>query len=198
MKEIEIKIRISEAQHQLLREWLTQNAESKGEEHHIEYYLNNPQNSFKYTHKNGYIDASDYLRIRTTQKGSTLNMKRWEIDPESNASKNIAEYESEITEPEKVLELFKALGYTDNILVDKTRQKYVVGNLEIVIDTLPDLGIFVEIEVLHHNDDTDATMQEIFAFLKQLGITSFSRMTRGYVSMLWNPEMDFGEVMKLE
>lgn len=198
MKEIELKIKITDDQHKVLADWLTENAEFKGEEHHQEYYLNNPEHTFKYMHKNGYLDAKDYLRIRMTNKGNTINMKRWEIDPESNASKNIAEFESEIAEPQKLLNIFDALGYTDNILVDKTRQKYVAGNLEIVVDTLKGLGVFVEIEVLDHDDDTDKAMNQIFEFLKKLGITKFSKQTRGYTSMLWNPDYDFGEDMSLK
>lgn len=198
MKEIEIKIQITTDQLKLLKEWLAEHAEFKGEEHHQEYYLDNPDHSFKYMHDNGYLDATDYLRIRINDKGSTITFKRWENSKKSDGdSKNLFEYESGISDPDNLLKIFAVIGYTDNSLMDKTRQKYIAGNFEIVIDDVKDLGIFVEIEVLEHDDDTEVTIKKIYDLLKEIGITKFNKQTRGYISMIWNPDYDFNEPMSL-
>lgn len=86
MKEIEIKIQISPEQREQLQKWLDKNAEFTGEKQHVEYYLDNPENSLRFEHKLGYIDASHYLRVRTTEKGDSICLKIFDINLEDGSS----------------------------------------------------------------------------------------------------------------
>lgn len=63
-REVEVKIKLEESEAKLLNAWLKQNAEYVKEVHYQEYYLDNPNATFFFTHKAGYKDAANYLRVR--------------------------------------------------------------------------------------------------------------------------------------
>lgn len=192
-KEIEIKIQITAEQLNNLQKWPDKNADYKGETHHTEIYLDNPKNSFCFD-RNGVKDASDYLRVRFTEKEDTICLKNWYEDPENPGyHSHCDEYETQVGDGKTMLSLLKSLGYTDETVIDKTRKKYMSGDLEVVIDNVKDLGFFVEIELKAKIEDVKRAYKMIEDFLRKAGITKFKKQSRGYVSMLWNPDVDFGE-----
>jgi predicted adenylyl cyclase CyaB len=87
----------------------------------------------------------------------------------------------------------KQLGYTDCIIIDKVRKKYLYNEFEIVIDNVKNLGIFVEVELKEEVGDVKEGHKILKEFLKTIGIRKFKEQFRGYVSMFWNPHIDFGE-----
>jgi uncharacterized protein YjbK len=95
-KEVEIKIQITEEQMELLSSWLSTNAQDKGETRQVEYYINNPDNSFCFDN-DGMKDANAYLRIRTTDKGDSICLKKFHPDPEKpGRHTHCDEYESDV------------------------------------------------------------------------------------------------------
>ena len=79
----------------------------------------------------------------------------------------------------------------------KVRNIYKFDDFEIVIDKVTNLGVFMELELKTKVDNAKVGLNLIYDFLKLVGITKFKLQTRGYVSMLWNPEYDFGKVVSL-
>jgi len=196
-KEIEVRIKIDPQALETAKKWLTKNAEYLGEKEHIEYYLNKPATSFFFTAPEGYKDAIDYLRVRLTEQGDSICFKKLYEDPIEKRPLYCEEYESEVADGKKVLELFKALGYTDQTLMQKTRQIYTFDCFEIVIDHVKDLGIFMEVELKTEIPNIKAGINLIYDFIRSIGIKRFELQTRGYVSMLWNPTYNFGQIMEL-
>ncbi|MBL8015579.1 MAG: class IV adenylate cyclase [Candidatus Doudnabacteria bacterium] len=193
MIEIELKIKIDAASAEKLTKWLKQNAEAKGEKHQLEYYLDNPDKTFFFQSELGYKDAANYFRVRFSDKGDSVCLKIFEVDPKSTKSKNLDEIEFTVSDGEESLKLFKTLGFTDLTKVEKTRKSYAYKNFEIELDTVEGLGNFVEIEIKENDITVEEGKAKIRELLKQIGITRFQNCSRGYVSMLWNPDYEFGE-----
>jgi predicted adenylyl cyclase CyaB len=144
MREIEIKIKLSTEENTKLQTWIDANMEATGQSEQLEYYLNNPNQTFMFKHKLGYLDAADYMRVRFEKEGGSVCLKRFKIDPETSASENLAEMEYKVDDPQAALELFSALGYTEQTKVLKRRRKYKNSEVEIVIDDVEGLGQFAE------------------------------------------------------
>jgi len=66
-----------------------------------------------------------------------------------------------------------------------------------VIDQEKNIGILMEVELKSEVSDVKAGIQCIYGFLETIGITKFELQKRGYVSMLWNPEFNFSEMIEL-
>ncbi len=197
IKEIEIKIQIDKNQLEQLKAWLSDHAEFKGALSHTEWYLDNPQDTFFFTAPEGYKDALKYLRVRHTERVDSVAYKLWYKDPETGKTTHCDEYETKVENGQVMLALFAQLGFTQQTKIAKQRETYVTRDFEIVIDQIEDLGYFVEIEVLHPKENVKESLQDIHDFLRSIGITCFRKIDRGYVSMAWNPEYDFGTLVEL-
>jgi len=95
------------------------------------------------TPANNLQSAGKFLRIRTGFK-NTITFKR-KIKPKDKDFKEREEIELEISDPEKMKKILENLGFTKKWIMEKYREKWVLGNAEIVIDRLP-FGNFIEIE----------------------------------------------------
>ncbi|MGE0009686.1 MAG: class IV adenylate cyclase [Candidatus Babeliales bacterium] len=197
-KEIEIKIQVDDAQFTLLKAWLSEHAEFKGALHHTEWYLDNPQDTFFFTSQEGYKDALKYLRVRHTERGDSVAYKLWHRDPETGKTTHCDEYETNVENGQVMLALFAQLGFSEQTKIAKRREAYETPEFEIAIDHIEGLGYFVEIEVLHPKENVKESLADIYDFLKRIGITRFCKIERGYVSMFWNPEYDFGDLVELK
>jgi adenylate cyclase class 2 len=196
-KEIEVRIQIDESFLVGVKKWLDENAEYKGNIHHIEYYLNKPATTFLFTAPEGYKDANDFFRVRFTENGDSMCLKKFHKDPIEKRPLYCDEYEIGVSDGKQALELMRALGYTEQTLVDKSRDTYVVDCFEIVLDRVKNVGIFMEVELKKEVENARVGLEEIYQFLKLMGITKFKLQKRGYVSMLWNPNYNFGVEVEL-
>ena len=203
-KEIELKIKISDLQFKLLQKWLKKNAKYTGEEHQIDTYFDHPKLKMVYKGDRGFIDARDYFRIRVEDnqknhgKKVTTCLKHFYDDPENPGNySHCDEFETKVEDAKILMKLYKALDFVETCVVDKLRKSYKYKDFEIEIDSVKDLGIFVEIELEIDVDDPQKGKAMIYALLKEIGINKFILTFRGYVSMIWNPGMDFGEEMVL-
>lgn len=92
------------------------------------------------------------------------------------------ERELEILEGEKMIEILKILKYQEVPTVDKKRIKTNYEDIEIVLDTVKDLGEFIEAEKITTEESAEArtrTQEELFTFLETLGIQKEDRVIDG-------------------
>lgn len=198
-KEIEVKIQISDAQLVNVEQWLKQRGSFCGTVQHEEYYLDNPTSPLTFISPEGYKDARYYLRVRRSpEKGDSVCLKKWYGDAKTGKKTHCDEWEISVSDGKTALELLSQLGFTDATPIKKTRRIYCVDEFEVVIDTVEDLGVFIEIELKEFVDDVEAGLQRIYDAIKRMGITTCKKQERGYTSMVWNPHYDFGEQMDLE
>lgn len=79
-----------------------------------------------------------------------------------------------------LLESFPLIGFTEVPSVRKTRQKATYLEYEICIDTVDDLGEFIEVEKMTEELDGERVQEELFQFLETLGISRTDRVLHGY------------------
>ncbi len=194
-REIEIKIALVDSEIKKLKSWLKKNASFEKEIYQKEFYLNNPKNTFYYTHKKGFKDSEHYLRVRFENENlGSVCLKIFAIDQILDTAENIDEIEFQTNKPDESLKLLEKLGYTDKLLLEKKREVYVYKDFEIVLDDVTNLGHFAEFEL--KSDDGKSNIKDewnkIRKLIKGIGFKRIKEQHRGYISMLWNPDYEFG------
>lgn len=84
-----------------------------------------------------------------------------------------------------LLQSFPLIGFTEVPSVRKTRQKAKYLEYEICIDTVDDLGEFIEVEKMIADPDVigasgEKIQEELFQFLETLGVSRSDRALHGY------------------
>ena len=91
------------------------------------------------------------------------------------------EYEFQIDDAKKSIEMFKAMGLEEVIAVKKYRKEYMLDGFTICLDTIDDLGNFIEIESL---DDKNINKSSLKSLMLRLNIKENQIIHKGYVTML--------------
>lgn len=174
-KEIEIKIRLDNDTLSTIRESLVKVATFKGATSQVDTYFV-PKN------ENFLLEQFPFkwLSIRQRNGKSILNFKHF--FPEG-AEKHVYsdEFETELSNPIAMKSILNELGINEVIEVNKRRETFLVDDrYEIVLDTVKDLGSFLEIEAMKDMGTPEVTKQEMLDFLKSVGINKFEIDYRGY------------------
>ncbi len=121
------------------------------------------------------------IRIRRTDTGAEFNLKQ----QRSSESDNL-EYETKVEDPEALHNILVTLGYTPEIQVKKIRRKGKIGEYEICLDQVEELGDFMEIEKLtDDNADPNMVRKELFRIIEPLGLTQEDEEKRGYDTQIF-------------
>ncbi len=99
------------------------------------------------------------------------------------------ERELQISDGEKMIEILKLIKYQQVPTVDKKRIKTNYKDIEIVLDSVKDLGEFIEAEKIVESEDKEdrkKIQEELFKFLETLGVSKEDRVIDGkYDIMLY-------------
>ena len=100
------------------------------------------------------------------------------------------EREIEIKNGEIMIEILNLTGWEQVTVVDKKRIKTKIEDMEIVLDTVKDLGEFIEAEKIVTDPDNKARVNiqsELFNFLETLGVPKEDHIVDGkYDIMTYN------------
>lgn len=114
-----------------------------------------------------FSETDEALRVRYDENGAEITYKgQKKKNSEAKARKEINLMVNDGTCAE---ELFTALGFQKTVAVIKERKECRYGGATIMLDTVYDLGTFVEIEVLTE-DSMDEALETIAAVKKDLCI----------------------------
>src|SRR3989344_3732345 len=122
-------------------------------------------------------DKVGVLRVRKSNDQYFFTLKI----PQGSRQDSL-ERELEIMEGEKMVEILELLKYQEVPTVDKKRIKTNFQDIEVVLDTVKDLGEFIEAEKIVNSEsqeDRKKTQEELFAFLETLGIREEDRIIDG-------------------
>lgn len=161
-KEVELKFVINNSQKENILEYLRVNATPLHSFRMIDtYYIPD----FRDFEING--ETHECVRIREKEGKSILGYKKIhrEVTPVY-----CDEYELKIDSKEEMEKILLALGFTVQMVIDKTRQSYLLGNLRFDFDDVKGLEPLMEVE-LTSDDNEDADIEKIYDFVSKYGLS---------------------------
>lgn len=189
-KNIEIEIQVKVDNSRALLEFLKSKADHISEKHQVDYYFSPKEHNFL-KHR----PVTEWLRLRNDNGKCTINYKNWHLDKDGK-SHYCDEYETEIKDIDQARRILTALSFKSVVTVDKVRQTWKYQDYEIGIDSVKNLGDFVEVEYIGQDGSieprqaTDAMVE----FLKQAGCGRVMRNFVGYpFQLLFPDEVKFEE-----
>lgn len=181
-KEIEIQVQIESIGK--LISFLEKKAKFVGKKHQIDKYFT-PAHK-KYTEVR---PVKEWLRLRNSSGIFSINYKNWHYDTDGK-SHYCDEYETPVESIEQMEKIFNALDIKEMVVINKTRKIYFYKDYEIAIDSIKDLGDFVEIEFKGDQNGKDPAKitNEMVSFLKNIGCGKINRNFVGYPFQLLFPK----------
>ena len=135
------------------------------------YYISD----FKDFEING--ETVECVRIRKNEKGNVLTYKK--IHKECNPI-YCDEFETFVSNKEQMENILFALGFNVEMVIDKTRETYLLNNLELDFDSVKNLGELLEIELKDNSSD----INEIYNFVKKYGLSKKDVIYEGIQNLM--------------
>ena len=133
--------------------------------------------------------VKEWLRLRSENGKYSITYKNWHYQKDGR-SYHADEYESVIDNIKGLKKLFKALDFNTLTTVNKIRKTWIYKDYEISLDTVENLGDFVEIEFKgeSQNPDHKKISVEMVEFLRKLDCGKIKKNNGGYPFLLLFPE----------
>lgn len=188
-KNIEIEIQVNIEKSEALRAFLKENAEFKSENRQIDEYFSPAHRDFTSVRP-----VAEWLRLRDSGRHHSITYKNWHHEGEK--SFYCDEYETEVGDSGQVRKILVALDFKPLVLVDKTRQIWLYKDFEISLDSVKNLGEFVEIEYKGEEAaDPKETTGRMVKLLKEIGCGEIKINYMGYPYLLLFPQEAKYEVL---
>jgi len=128
------------------------------------------------------------LRLRDADGKYSINYKNWHFD-ENGKSHYCDEFETKIEDIEQVRKILSVLNFKPIVTVDKLRKIWTYKDYEVAVDSVKNLGDFVEIEYIGKDEkvNPEKVTGEIISFLKQVGYGKIIRNYVGYPFLILFP-----------
>jgi len=125
---------------------------------------------------------TEWLRIRTNPDKVIFEYDK-SINKKENGEQECAEeYETEISDVEEFRKILNFLDFKKVVTVDKQREYWDCGDLEIALDKIEGLGNFIEVEAKGNFESTADAKTACLRFLEELGIKNAEniQINKGY------------------
>ncbi|MFP6763335.1 MAG: class IV adenylate cyclase [Planctomycetaceae bacterium] len=144
-------------------------------------YFNHPVRDF--------AETDEALRIRSVGEQNWITWKGPKLDTRTKTRREIELPLGDSSQTAgQLAEVFEILGFQAVATVRKTRHPYVLERdgcrFEIVLDDVEDLGWFLEIEILAHEQQLQVTRQAVLGLASELELGQAE--SRSYPGMLLN------------
>lgn len=180
-KEIEIQVHIEKVKPLLAM--LSEEGNFVYENRQIDEYFTPPDHDFTAVRP-----LAEWLRLRDSDGKYSINYKYWHYD-NSGRSHHCDEYESPIADIVAMRDMLLALKFRKLITVDKVRKAFNYKDWEIALDSIKNLGQFVEIEYKGSGKvDPKKETDKMVEFLKRSGCGKIERNYLGYPFQLMFPD----------
>lgn len=126
---------------------------------------------------------SEWLRLRESKKGFSLNYKKWH-SAEGNKTVSCDELETKIGNIDIMKKLLESLDFKELIIVKKNRATWNYKDTEITIDEVQELGEFIEIEAKGDFISIEEAKKHLYDIIKELGAEIGEQDFEGYPYLL--------------
>ncbi|MDR1008930.1 MAG: class IV adenylate cyclase [Rickettsiales bacterium] len=131
-------------------------------------------------------DMVGNVRLRETDgKTQSLDLKYIGVDVDESDARKITEFEVAIADAgslanaTKILDL---LGFAEICVIDKTREIWRFEEVEACLDSVANLGDFIELEIM--SDDKDLAAARLVSLGAALGLSDSDKLKWGYNELL--------------
>ncbi|HSX28927.1 MAG TPA: class IV adenylate cyclase [Candidatus Saccharimonadales bacterium] len=125
--------------------------------------------------------GSIWLRIRTENDTKTI----FTLKQQHAGGLDSIEHETEVANADELASIITTLGFTLYTNITKTRQRAHYNGIEICVDNVEGLGVFVEAEKLTEKDADGSTVTEqLWTELAKLGVDRADEVFVGYDVLL--------------
>jgi adenylyl cyclase CyaB, putative len=171
MIEIEVKVRIDHSKAHPILEKI--GAVKLGVENQSDIYFAAPHRDFAKT--------DEALRIRSLNDQAVLTYKGPKLD---GISKTREEFETPVDEA-TAIQILHALGFSEAGAVRKKREVFMAGEITVCLDTVENLGEFLEVEIVAESEkELETSRAKLFGLLKQFGAGEKDSIRTSYLEMV--------------
>jgi predicted adenylyl cyclase CyaB len=130
--------------------------------------------------------AEEFLRIRTNPDKTVFEYTRVVNMREDGSNDYAEEYETEIKEVEEFRKTLEFLDFRKVVTVEKQREYWLCGGIEVALDKISNLGDFIEAEAKGDFKSEAEAKRACFDVLKNLGITNIENdfVKKGYPELV--------------
>ena len=177
--EVEIKVPLDAAVFSRIREKLRKIARFEKKSKQTDVYFTPAHRNFV-----GPEFPFEWLSIRERGGKAIFNYKHF-YPENAETTTHCEEFETEISDAGRMNKIFSALNMKKLIVVEKERDVYIFKDeFEIALDSVKDLGKFIEIEALKDFGGVEKTRKRLLEFAGNLGIDASKADKRGYPFLL--------------
>ncbi len=176
MYEVELKLR---ADHEPLGEQLDElGADHVDSRTQNDTYYNAPHRNF--------ADTDEALRIRYEQPadGEPVTKLTYKGPLVEQESKTREEHETVVDDDQALIGILSGLGFEPAVRVEKNREFYTFDGYTITLDSVTDLGEFVEIEQETTEAEVEAVREGAIELLSELGLDPSEQIRTSYLGLL--------------
>ena len=180
---IEVEIKVSIKNKNQTEEKLLQSGFEKGDlAEESDFYFDKDCNTLKSQDMALRIRSCKNLATNATEKFMTYKGPKMD-----NISMTRKELEMKIENVEIGKEILRSLGYDRVYPVKKLRQYFCQNGITACIDSVENLGEFLELEIIVlQENEKEAALDELISLLQQLGYEQGDIIRTSYLSMLYS------------
>jgi adenylate cyclase class 2 len=125
--------------------------------------------------------GSIWLRVRTENDTKTI----FTFKQQQSSGLDSIEHETEVSDSNEITSIIMALGFTLYSDLTKTRQKAHFNGIEICVDDVQELGMFIEAEqLIEENADSKGVVENLWKELEKFGVDRTNEVFHGYDVLL--------------
>ena len=176
-QELEICLQLKNAA--TVRKFLDKNAAKFSyENRQIDTYFDSETTGWT-KNADGHTPIDFWFRMREENGVASLNFKDFSRTGRPDIA-NCTEFESMISTSHDVKKILEYLGFTPAVVVNKVRRAYKFCDSEIAIDSVVDLGEYIEIEYYGDLSDVDEIKDFLNSALTKIGAKTDEYDQLGY------------------
>lgn len=140
---------------------------------------------FDAPHRN-FAATDEALRVRVETRGETTEQRvTYKGPPLETTAKTREERETVVGDGAEVTAILERLGFEPAATVEKHRHRYRVGEFTVTLDSVTDLGEYLEVEGQAESDaDLDALEDRVGELLGKLGVSSADHISTSYLGLV--------------